>query len=161
VQRDVETNRRSKHPLAAKREERHPIQGQHRLGPLSRVSDCGGPLCLKGEGLNSRRLGTHAWFEPMKSKHNLISVRRALGFHVDPNLTNQESIVLRALASGRTDRQVCNDLGVEATAFISMMREMREKIGTSDNISLIAWAKLQIKDGERRIDKPEGYGRLA
>jgi DNA-binding NarL/FixJ family response regulator len=119
------------------------------------------PLCLKGGRLNSRRLGTLAWFEPMTNKHNLISIRRASGFHVDPNLTNQESIVLRALASGRTDRQVCNDLGVEATTFISMMREMRQKIGTSDNVSLIAWAKRQIKDGERRIDNPEGYGRLA
>jgi len=118
-------------------------------------------LCRKGPTLNSRRLGTLARFEPMKHKHNLIIIGRGSGFHVDPNLTNQESIVLRALASGRTDRQVCNDLGVDATRFLSMMREMRQKIGTSDNVSLIAWAKRQIKDGERRIDKPEGYGRLA
>jgi DNA-binding NarL/FixJ family response regulator len=97
----------------------------------------------------------------MEHKNNLIIMGLGSGFHVDPNLTNQESIVLRALASGRTDRQVCNDLGVDTTTFLSMMREMRQKIGTSDNIALIAWAKRQIKDGERRIEKREGYGRLA
>jgi DNA-binding NarL/FixJ family response regulator len=102
-----------------------------------------------------------ARFEPMKQQHTLISIGRRLGFRVDPNLTNQESIVLRALASGRTGKQVCNDLGVESTTFVSMMREMRQKIGTANNVSLIAWAKRQIKDGEQRIDKPEGYGRLA
>lgn len=118
-------------------------------------------MCRTGRTRNSRRLGRLTWFESMKDKHNLISIVRGSGFQVDPNLTNQESIVLRALASGRTDRQVCNDLGVDTTTFLSMMREMRQKIGTSDNVSLIAWAKRQIKDGERRIDKPEGYGRLA
>ena|ERR1700728_4765616 len=97
----------------------------------------------------------------MKREHNLVSINRAAGFHLDPALTSQESIILRALASGRSDRQVCNDLRMEPTTFLSMMREMRQKIGTSDNVSLIAWAKSQIKDGEQRIDKPEGYGRLA
>jgi DNA-binding NarL/FixJ family response regulator len=97
----------------------------------------------------------------MKRNHNLISINRAAGFHLDPALTNEESIILRALASGRTDRQVCNDLRMEATTFLSMMREMRQKIGTLDNVTLIAWAKRQIKDGDQRIDKPEGYGRLA
>ena len=97
----------------------------------------------------------------MKREHNLVSINRAAGFHLDPALTSQESIILRALASGRSDRQVCNDLRMDPTTFLSMMREMRQKIGTSDNVSLIAWAKSQIKDGEQRIDKPEGYGRLA
>jgi DNA-binding CsgD family transcriptional regulator len=97
----------------------------------------------------------------MKRNHNLISINRAAGFHLDPGLTNEESIILRALAAGRTDRQVCNDLRMEPTKFLSMMREMRQKIGTLDNLSLVAWAKRQIKDGDQRIDKPEEYGRLA
>ena len=97
----------------------------------------------------------------MKHKTNLISIGRGLGFHLDPNLTNEESIVLRALASGRTDRQVCNDLGMEPTAFLSMMREMRQKIGVSDNVGLIAWAQRQIKKDDQRIDKPAENGRIA
>src|ERR1700683_37634 len=97
----------------------------------------------------------------MKRNHNLISINRAAGFHLDPALTNEESIILRALAAGRTDRQVCKDLHMEPTTFLSMMREMRQKIGTLDNVSLIAWTTCQIKDGDQRIDKPEEYGRLA
>ena len=97
----------------------------------------------------------------MKHKTNLICIGRGSGFHLDPNLTNEESIVLRALASGRTDRQVCNDLGMESTAFLSMMREMRQKIGVSDNVGLIAWAQRQIKKGDQRIDKPAENGRIA
>ncbi len=97
----------------------------------------------------------------MKHEHNLISISRGPGFRLDPALTGEESIVLRALAGGRTDRQVCKDLRMDPTIFLSMMREMRQKIGTSDNVTLIAWAKRQLKDGERRIDEREGYGRLA
>jgi len=97
----------------------------------------------------------------MKPEHKLISISRSSGFRPHPALTNEESIILRALAAGRTDRQVCKDLRMEPTTFLSMMREMRQKIGTSDNLSLIAWAKRQIKDGDQRIDQPEGYGRLA
>jgi DNA-binding CsgD family transcriptional regulator len=96
----------------------------------------------------------------MKPKLNLISINRSSGFRLDPALTNQESIILRALAGGRTDRQVCNDLGMEPTRFLSMMRDMRQKIGVADNRSLIVWAKNQIKDSDQRIDQPAGYGRL-
>jgi DNA-binding NarL/FixJ family response regulator len=97
----------------------------------------------------------------MKHKHNLISISRSSGFRLDPTLTSEESIILRALAGGRTDRQVCKDLRMDPTAFLRMMRDMRQKIGTSDNVSLIAWAKRQLKDGDQRVDNPERYGRLA
>jgi DNA-binding CsgD family transcriptional regulator len=97
----------------------------------------------------------------MKRELKLISISRTSSLRLDPTLTNEESIILRALASGRTDRQVCNDLRMDPTTFLRIMREMRAKIGTSDNVSLIAWAKRQIKDGDQRIDTPEGYARLA
>ena len=97
----------------------------------------------------------------MTREHKLIRINRAPSLRLDPALTSQESIILRALVGGRTDRQVCNDLHMDPTIFLSMMREMRQKIGTSDNVSLIAWAKRQIKDGDQRIDQSEEYGRLA
>jgi len=67
--------------------------------------------------------------------------------------------VLRALVAGQTDRQVCKDLRMDPTAFLRMMRDMREKIGVTDNLSLIAWATQQIKDGDQRIEGR--YGRPA
>jgi hypothetical protein len=97
----------------------------------------------------------------MKRQHNLISINRNSGFQLDPTLTNEESIILRALAGGKTDRQVCSDLRMDPTEFLRMMREMRAKIGVKFNDALIAWAKSRITDGDQRIEKPEGYGRLA
>jgi DNA-binding NarL/FixJ family response regulator len=97
----------------------------------------------------------------MKHKPNLISIHRTSTFRLDPSLTGEEAIVLRALAGGQTDRQVCRELRMEPTTFLRMMREMREKIGTADNLSLIEWAKRQIKGVDQRIDKPERYARPA
>ena len=48
---------------------------------------------------------------------------------------------------------------MDPTTFLRMMRDMREKIGMTDNISLIAWATQQIKDGDQRIEGR--YGRPA
>ncbi len=95
----------------------------------------------------------------MKRGLNVISIRRDSSFQLDPVLTGEEGIVLRALARGQTDRQVCRDLHMDPTTFLRMMRDMREKIGTTDNISLIAWARRQIKDGDQRIEGR--YGRPA
>jgi DNA-binding CsgD family transcriptional regulator len=97
----------------------------------------------------------------MNHGHNLISIRRTSAFRLDPSLNSEEAIILRALAGGQTDREVCNELGMDPDTFLCMMRDMREKIGTTDNFSLIAWAKRQIKGGDQRIDKPEGSARLA
>jgi hypothetical protein len=97
----------------------------------------------------------------MKHKPNLTSIHCTSSFRLDPTLTSEEAIMLRALASGQTDRQVCNELRMDPTIFLRMMREMREKIGTADNVSLIAWAKRQINGVDQRIDKPERYARLA
>jgi DNA-binding NarL/FixJ family response regulator len=97
----------------------------------------------------------------MKRANNLISISRNPGFQLDPTLTTEESIILRALAGGRTDRQVCSDLRMEPTIFLRMMRDMRLKMGTADNVSLIAWAKRQIQGSDRRIEIAESYGRRA
>jgi DNA-binding NarL/FixJ family response regulator len=97
----------------------------------------------------------------MKREQNVINISRSSGLRMDATLTSEESIILRALAGGRTDRQVCNDLRMEPTTFLRMMHDMRQKIGAADNLTLIVWARGQMKDGDQRVDKPERYGRLA
>lgn len=76
-------------------------------------------------------------------------------------MTSVEAIILRALVAGQTDRQVCNGLLMDPVTFLRMMRDIREKIGTADNVSLVAWAKRQIKGADQRIDRPERHARLA
>ena len=92
---------------------------------------------------------------------NVISIRRTSNFQLDPSLSSEEAIVLRALATGQTDRQVCNVLRMDPTTFLRMMRDMREKIGKTDNVSLIEWAKEHIKSGDQRVDRHERYARPA
>jgi len=97
----------------------------------------------------------------MKRKPKSITIHRTSAFQLDPTFTSKESIVLRALAARRTDRQVCNELRMDPATFLRMMRDMREKIGTADSGSVIEWAKRQIKGIDQRIDKPERYARPA
>jgi DNA-binding CsgD family transcriptional regulator len=97
----------------------------------------------------------------MKHEPKLISINRNSAFQLDPTFTSEESIVLRALAARRTDRQVCNELRIDPATFLRMMRDMTAKIGTADSGSLIEWAKQQIKGIDQRIDKPERYARPA
>ena len=97
----------------------------------------------------------------MNHRPNVISIQRVSTLRFDPTLTGEESIVLRALAVGRTDGQVCNDLQMAPMTYLLVMREMREKIGTAVNVSLIEWAKWRMKGVDQRIDKPDRCARPA
>lgn len=96
----------------------------------------------------------------MKRETTLINIPGVSVFRLDPAFTGEEAIVLRALAAGQTDRQVCKELSMGSIAFLRVMRDMRAKTGTADDISLIAWAKLRIKGVDQRTDRREGYARL-
>ena len=97
----------------------------------------------------------------MKHEAKVINIQRTSVFRLDSILTGEEAIVLRALAGGLTDRQVCNQLRMNADTYLRMMRDMREKIGKSDNVSLIAWAKERIQGGDQRIDTAKGRTQFA
>jgi len=92
----------------------------------------------------------------MKHEPKVISIQRTSAFRLDPILTGEEAIVLRALAGGLTDRQVCHELRMKPNTFLSMMRDMREKLHVADNVSLIDWAMERIKGVDRRIDQWTG-----
>ena len=96
----------------------------------------------------------------MKHESKVISIQHVFTLRLDPILTGEEAIVLRALAGGLTDRQVCHQLRMSPDTYLRMMRDMREKIGQSDNISLIAWAKGRIQGVDQRIDTTKGRTRL-
>jgi DNA-binding CsgD family transcriptional regulator len=97
----------------------------------------------------------------MKRQLNPISMQRTSAFRLDPALTGEEAIVLRALAVGQTDGDISKELRMAPGTFLRLVRDMREKIGTTDNVSLIEWAKGQIKGCDQRIDSRERYARLA
>jgi diguanylate cyclase (GGDEF)-like protein/PAS domain S-box-containing protein len=82
-------------------------------------------------------------------------------FRLNPAMTSEEAMVMRALSEGRTYTEVCKRLRMSAAAFSRTMSNMRDKTGTVDNTSLAAWAKRQIKDADQRIDRHERHARLA
>jgi DNA-binding NarL/FixJ family response regulator len=91
----------------------------------------------------------------------MIGTQRASGIQLNPALTGEETIVLRALAGGNTDRQVCKQLRIHPDTYLRMMCDMREKIHMADNVSLIEWAKERIQGIDQRIDQANGQPRLA
>lgn len=97
----------------------------------------------------------------MKQEAKVINIKRTKAFRLDPTLTSEEAIVLRALAAGKADRQVCDELGMAPETFLRMMRDVREKTSTTDNLSLLEWARQQIKGLDQRIEKHERFGRPA
>jgi diguanylate cyclase (GGDEF)-like protein/PAS domain S-box-containing protein len=82
-------------------------------------------------------------------------------FRLDPAMTSEEAIVMRALSAGRTDTQLCKELHMSAAALSRTMSNMRDKTGAVDNLSLAAWAKRKMKDADQRIDRHERHARLA
>ncbi len=93
----------------------------------------------------------------MKQEPKVVSINRTPAFRLDSTFTSEEAIVLRALAAGKTVQQVCNELRIIPETFLRMMRDVREKTRTPDNLSLREWARRQIKGVDQRIQTLERY----
>ena len=78
-----------------------------------------------------------------------------------PSFTLEETIVLRALAGGKTDKQVCTELRMPSSSFHRLLRDLCEKAGVADHLSLLVWALRQMKSGESRTNHRDGYPHVA
>jgi DNA-binding NarL/FixJ family response regulator len=78
-----------------------------------------------------------------------------------PSFTIEEAIVLRALTGGKTDKQVCTELRMPSSSFHRLLRDLCEKAGVADHLSLLVWALRQMKSGESRTGRRDGYPRVA
>jgi DNA-binding CsgD family transcriptional regulator len=97
----------------------------------------------------------------MKHQPKVIS-SPIFGFRLDPTFTSEEAIILRALLGGKTDKQVCNLLRMSSNLFLRLMRDLREKTATTNNLSLLVWAQRRMKSGDQRVlDRQERYARPA
>jgi DNA-binding CsgD family transcriptional regulator len=97
----------------------------------------------------------------MKVPPKVNSISRISGFRLDPTFTSEETIILRALVGGKTDKQVCDLLRMSSNLFLRLMRDLREKTGTTSNLSLLVWAQRRMETGDRRVDRQERYARPA
>jgi DNA-binding NarL/FixJ family response regulator len=67
-----------------------------------------------------------------------------------PGFTVEESIVMRAFAAGKTDKQVRIDLHIPVQLFYRLRRNLMEKTGARDPIGLHVWALRQSQCGDSR-----------
>jgi DNA-binding CsgD family transcriptional regulator len=91
----------------------------------------------------------------MKHAFDVIAINRIRGFRPDPTLTSEEAIVLRALANGKNNEQICSALHIALLYFLEIMRDLREKTGAVSDVSLLVWAQRHLKNGDQRLDRQE------
>ena len=81
------------------------------------------------------------------------------GLLLDPTLTSEEAIVLRALVAGKTEKQVCSELRISPGLFLRILRDLQEKTATTGRLSLVVWAHRQMRGIDQRVDRRERYER--
>jgi DNA-binding CsgD family transcriptional regulator len=68
-------------------------------------------------------------------------------------LTQEESILMRALIAGNSQKQICKDLRIDSGMFYRLLRGLREKTGAVDKIGLEVWGLRQAKNGDQRTEE--------
>jgi DNA-binding CsgD family transcriptional regulator len=95
----------------------------------------------------------------MKFPPRIFGANGTAVLRVDPTFTTEETIVLRALVAGKTDKQVCSDLRMPLNLYRRLIRDLREKTGTVSNVSLVVWAQRRMKSGDQRLNRRDRYER--
>jgi DNA-binding NarL/FixJ family response regulator len=95
----------------------------------------------------------------MKSTPSVLVPIRALQPRPDPTFTTEEAIIMRALVAGKTDKEIRNNLRLPANSFYRVMRDLREKTGTDNNLSLSIWAQRRMKNCDQRVNTRDRYER--
>jgi DNA-binding CsgD family transcriptional regulator len=67
-----------------------------------------------------------------------------------PLFTVEESIVMRGVSAGKSDKQVCIELRLPLHSFQRLLRDLMAKTGTSDKIGLLVWALRQKQGADSR-----------
>jgi DNA-binding NarL/FixJ family response regulator len=75
----------------------------------------------------------------------------------DPMLNLEESIVLRAFAAGKSDKQICQELRMVPAAVFEVIRDLEEKTGTRDRAALLVWV-LRRKQSIDSREAERNYG---
>jgi DNA-binding CsgD family transcriptional regulator len=67
-----------------------------------------------------------------------------------PMFTVEESIVMRAVSGGKSDKQVCIALRMPLHSFQGLLRDLMAKTGTRDRVGLLVWAVRERLGGDSR-----------
>lgn len=72
-----------------------------------------------------------------------------------PSFTDEETIVMRSFAAGKSDKQICHELRMPLPSFQRLVRDLRGKTGACDRVSLLVWALRQKQCGAKSKMKVE------
>jgi DNA-binding CsgD family transcriptional regulator len=75
------------------------------------------------------------------------------GFRLTPALTSEESMILRGLVAGKTDKEVRKSLRISASIFLRLLHDMWAKTGTTNKPGLLLWAKRSMNGGDQRVGR--------
>jgi DNA-binding NarL/FixJ family response regulator len=67
-----------------------------------------------------------------------------------PTFTVEESIVMGAFASGKSDKQVSAELRIPLPSFQRLLRNLMEKTGACDRTDIHVWARRQKRCADSR-----------
>jgi DNA-binding CsgD family transcriptional regulator len=73
-----------------------------------------------------------------------------------PLFTVEESILMRGVSAGKSDKQLCIELRLPLPSFHRLLRDLMAKTGTSDKLGLLVWA-LRQKQGADSREKERDY----
>jgi hypothetical protein len=76
-----------------------------------------------------------------------------LGLRLAPALTCEESMILRGLVAGKTDKEVRKSLRISASIFLRLLQDMWAKTGTTNTPGLLLWAKRSMNGGDQRVGR--------
>jgi DNA-binding NarL/FixJ family response regulator len=71
----------------------------------------------------------------------------------NPTFNLEESIVLRAFAAGKSDKEICQEFRMVPMAVYEVMRDLEQKTGTRDRAGLLVWVLRQRQDIDSRKDE--------
>jgi len=78
----------------------------------------------------------------------------------DPTFNLEESIVLRAFATGKSNKQICQDLRMVPAAVFEVIRDLEEKTGTCDRTALLVWVLRRTQSVDsRKAERNYGWRR--
>ena len=69
-----------------------------------------------------------------------LDVAHELDTHQPPRFTEEESIVMRAFAAGKSIKQICSELRIPQPLFCRLLRDLMEKTSTRGQTGLLNWA---------------------
>ena len=70
-----------------------------------------------------------------------------------PLFTSEESILMRGVSAGKSDKQLCIELRLPLQSFQRLLRDLMVKTGTSDKIGLLVWALRQKQGADSRANE--------